>query len=248
MDSGGSSYYNGMQTRLEKRFSRGLTLLHAFTYTRGIENVGAWNDPNGSLTPQNAYDFRAEKALAGNPVKFNSVINWVYYLPFGKGQARMSNASAGHECCAWELGVRRHLQLALRAAGDDHQQFLRRELQHGRPALHPRRRRSRCQRFDRQPHRHTLVQQGCVRRAGGPVWNRRQEHRLGPGTAAVDLTTAKRFRFGEERSLQFRAELFNAFNHVNYNPPDGNVSNATFGRITSALAGLGVQFGLKFYW
>ena len=38
-------------------------------------------------------------------------------------------------------------------------------------------------------------------------------------------------------SLQFRAELFNAFNQVNYNPPDGNVSNGTFARITSALPG-----------
>jgi hypothetical protein len=59
---------------------------------------------------------------------------------------------------------------------------------------------------------------------------------------------AKRFSLSEDRSLQFRAELFNAFNQVSYNPPDGNVSNATFARITSALPGRSIQFGLKFHW
>jgi hypothetical protein len=64
MDSGGNSFYNSLQTRLEKRFSNGMTLLHSFTYARGLDNVGAWNDPNGSLYPQDAYNFKNEKGLA----------------------------------------------------------------------------------------------------------------------------------------------------------------------------------------
>jgi hypothetical protein len=78
MDSGGNSFYNSLQTRLEKRFSNGLSLLHSFTYARGLDSVGAWNDPNGSLYPQDAYNFADEKALAENIVKLNSVVNWVY--------------------------------------------------------------------------------------------------------------------------------------------------------------------------
>ena len=64
MDSGGNSFYNALQTRLESRFSNGLTLLHSFSYARGLDNVGVWNDPNGSLYPQDAYNFANEKALA----------------------------------------------------------------------------------------------------------------------------------------------------------------------------------------
>src|SRR5262249_22723639 len=105
MDSGGSSVYNAFQTRLEKRFSRGLTLLHSFTWARGIENVGAWNDPNGSLTPQNAYDFGAERALAGNTIKLNSVTSWVYLLPFGRGKQLMTGAPRAVEALLgnWEF-------------------------------------------------------------------------------------------------------------------------------------------------
>ncbi len=92
MDSGGTSFYNSLQTRLEKRFSNGFTLLHSFSYSRGLDNVGAWNDPNGSLYPQDAYNFAAEKALAENIVKFNSVASWIYELPFGRGRKMMNSA------------------------------------------------------------------------------------------------------------------------------------------------------------
>ena len=42
---------------MPERFSNGFTLLHSFTYARGLDNVGAWNDPNGSLFPEDAYNF-----------------------------------------------------------------------------------------------------------------------------------------------------------------------------------------------
>jgi hypothetical protein len=41
------------------------------------DNVGAWNDHNGSLYPQDAYNLANENALAENIVKFNSVASWV---------------------------------------------------------------------------------------------------------------------------------------------------------------------------
>src|SRR5260370_12271166 len=93
MDSGGNSFYNSLQTRLERRFSSGLTLLHSCTYARGLDNVGAWNDPNGSLYPQDAYNFANEKALAENIVQLNSVASWVYELPFGRGRKMMTSAT-----------------------------------------------------------------------------------------------------------------------------------------------------------
>jgi len=40
MDSGGNSFYNALQTRLEKRFFNGFTLLHSFTYARDLNKRG----------------------------------------------------------------------------------------------------------------------------------------------------------------------------------------------------------------
>ena len=70
----------------------------------------------------------------------------------------------------------------------------------------------------------------------------------GPGLQQWDLGFAKRFNVSEQKYFQFRGELFNAFNQVNFNPPLSTAGSPGFGTITSALAGRNVQFGLKFYW
>jgi len=248
MDSGGSSSYHALQTRLEKRFSGGLTLLHSFTYSRGLSNVGAWNDPNGSLVPQNAYDFRSEKALAENIIKFNSVTSWIYQLPFGRGKKMMSQAPAlvEHALGNWEFdGIwnwRTGLPLTIgtdscgancqmggqRTARADVVPGVKSDLDN----------RTADQWFNRAAY----VTQSTVFGTAG------RDTEWGPGLRQWDFTFGKSFRLAEQRSLQFRTELFNAFNNVNYNPPTSSASSATFARITSALPGRSIQFGLKIYW
>jgi hypothetical protein len=49
--------------------------------------------------------------------------------------------------------------------------------------------------------------------------------------------------------LQFRGELFNAFNQVNFSAPGTNVTaTATFGRITAADSPRIGQVALKLLW
>ena len=65
-----------------------------------------------------------------------------------------------------------------------------------------------------------------------------------PGTNNWDIAVGKRVPLGKEgRFLQFRTEMFNAWNHTQYsgldtgtqfNPTTGVQSNQTFGRVTSA--------------
>jgi hypothetical protein len=57
----------------------------------------------------------------------------------------------------------------------------------------------------------------------------------------------KTFRVSDRRSVQFRTELFNAFNHPNFGPPNIQPESSGFGQILSAGNGRIVQFGLKFY-
>ncbi len=42
------------------------------------------------------------------------------------------------------------------------------------------------------------------------------------------------FSVGEGRTLQFRWEVFNVINHVNFGAPSSSLNSSNFGRITSA--------------
>jgi Carboxypeptidase regulatory-like domain/TonB-dependent Receptor Plug Domain/TonB dependent receptor len=247
MDSGGNSFYNSLQTRLEKRFSNGLTLLHSFTYARGLDNVGAWNDPNGSLYPQDAYNFANEKALAENIIKFNSVASWVYELPFGRGRKMMASSPALVDAVLgnWHLdGIwtwRTGLPFTIASPACANCQMggdrsIRANVVPGvSPSLsNP----GPADWFNPAAFALQTTPYGTVGR--DTVW--------GPGLQQWDLGAAKRFAINEQRYFQFRGEMFNTFNQVNFEPPVSTVGSAGFGTITAARPGRNVQLGLKFYW
>lgn len=69
----------------------------------------------------------------------------------------------------------------------------------------------------------------------------------GPGLQEWDFSTFKNIPIHESKSLQFRAEFFNVFNHANFRLPDNDISSPTFGEISESLPGRLVQLALKFY-
>jgi hypothetical protein len=70
----------------------------------------------------------------------------------------------------------------------------------------------------------------------------------GPGFSNTDFSVLKDFMIREPMRIQFRAEMFNVFNQVNFNNPDTQETDGTFGVITSALDGRVIQFALKLLW
>jgi hypothetical protein len=68
----------------------------------------------------------------------------------------------------------------------------------------------------------------------------------GPGVQNWDIGIFKSFQVTEGSRLQFRAEMFNAFNNVNLDSPDTTFLSPTFGRIFSAQPARQIQFALKF--
>lgn len=63
----------------------------------------------------------------------------------------------------------------------------------------------------------------------------------------TDLGLHKDFGLWNEASkLEFRAEAFNVLNKVNYGAPDGNISNGSFGDITTAYPARQLQLAAKF--
>ena len=69
----------------------------------------------------------------------------------------------------------------------------------------------------------------------------------GPGFQNWDISFLKQFKFAESKSLQFRAEMFNAFNHAQFKNPDINGFDTTFAQVSETRGPRLVQFGLKFY-
>jgi len=70
----------------------------------------------------------------------------------------------------------------------------------------------------------------------------------GPANVTTDFAVLKDFVVAEEMRFQFRAEMFNLFNQVNFSNPIAQLANPRFGQITGAGAGRTMQMGLKFLW
>jgi hypothetical protein len=69
----------------------------------------------------------------------------------------------------------------------------------------------------------------------------------GPGRNNFDLTIGRTFKFGEAKSIEFRSEFFNAFNHAQFFNPDHFGFDANFGQITQARDPRIIQLALKIY-
>jgi hypothetical protein len=68
---------------------------------------------------------------------------------------------------------------------------------------------------------------------------------LGPGVQVLDWSFMKNFKFAEQRYVQFRWEMFNAFNHVNLGAPITTLFQTNTGQILSSGDARQMQVGLK---
>jgi Carboxypeptidase regulatory-like domain len=68
------------------------------------------------------------------------------------------------------------------------------------------------------------------------------------GMAQLDSSIFKAFRITERMNLQFRLDLFNTFNHPDFNPPSARVGSGSNGRVTSTSTDpRRLQFGLRLF-
>ncbi len=70
-----------------------------------------------------------------------------------------------------------------------------------------------------------------------------------PSLFNFDASVGKKFHVTERQYVDFRMEMFNAFNHVSFGAPGRDITSPTaFGQITSQAQGpRNIQFGLKYY-
>jgi len=83
----------------------------------------------------------------------------------------------------------------------------------------------------------------------GHLGNAKRRNFYGPGIENFDLTLQKSLHLTEARSLEFRVEAFNVFNHAQFYGPaavDGQREDPSFGKIIGAAAPRLVQLAAKF--
>jgi hypothetical protein len=84
----------------------------------------------------------------------------------------------------------------------------------------------------------------------GEIGTARRRFFYGPGISNFDMALEKNVRLSESKSLEFRLEAFNVFNHAQFYGPsavNGNISSANFGQVVSAAPPRLVQLAAKFF-
>jgi hypothetical protein len=86
--------------------------------------------------------------------------------------------------------------------------------------------------------------------AAGQLGNVPRRLFYGPGIDNFDMTLTKMLRVTESKSMEFRLEAFNLFNHAQFYGAasvDGEVNDTqSFGQVVSAAAPRQVQIAMKF--
>jgi hypothetical protein len=69
---------------------------------------------------------------------------------------------------------------------------------------------------------------------------------VNPSRFQNDVAVTRSLPLGNSRAVQLRWEIFNVFNHTNFNAPTTALNSANFGKITTALDPRIMQFAVKF--
>jgi hypothetical protein len=238
----GNSNYNALQVTL-RHTTRRLTVLAGYTFSKSQDQSSNLGEAVNPLNPA------LSKALSSFDVKHNFVASYNYQLPFEKLFRASNSWTRG-----WELSGITHfssgLPVTLVNFGDNSllgsepngiNNFGVDEPDYTGGALNlnsnPR---------NGQAYFNTSA---FTENALGTPGTAKRRFFYGPGMDNYDLALLKNVRLTEAKSLQFRIEAFNAFNHAQFFGPqavDGNIDSSTFGNVIGATSPRLVQLGFKF--
>ena len=244
--SGAFSNYNSAQMRLEKRASKGLTWLFAYTFAKSLSDATGFNGGGPFDTGnriQDIFNKKADKGLASQDHRHRVSLATIYELPFGPGKTFLGGGSkvAGKILGGWSVnGIYTYqtgLPMTVKFNGD----VFGSGTDNARPDLvcNPNlpSSESTLNRFFAQncyqiqsPIRYGTAGRSTV---------------TGPLIHNVDIGVMKNTAIGDRVNTQFRAEFFNFPNHPQWNPPNRFIDQASFGVISSARDPRIIQFGLK---
>src|SRR5437588_8334833 len=214
------SFYNALQAGLSKRISHGLRAQLSYTFSRSIDEGSGINSQdfdNSSQYSINFYDRKADRGLSSFSVKHVLVANWGYELPFG----RTKTGLAGALLKGWQLnniitaqsGTPFEVRLGHNQSGNlntiDFSLHERPDVKSG-ASNNP---------VTGDP-KHWFDANAFTLQPANTIGNLGRNTLIGPKLVNFDFSFFKQFHWSESKMLQFRAEMFNIFNHANFGVPD----------------------------
>jgi trimeric autotransporter adhesin len=94
--SGGNSFYNAVTVKAQKRFSKGFSLLTAYTFSKLLDNITGNSNyfaPDNTANVIDAYDRSRDYSLSSVDTPHRFTMSGTYELPFGRGKAILSSAT-----------------------------------------------------------------------------------------------------------------------------------------------------------
>jgi Carboxypeptidase regulatory-like domain/TonB dependent receptor len=231
----GKSSYNSLQLSVRQRISR-LEFLAGYTYSKSLDNGSGYGEQINPLDHE-------QRSLSSFDVRHNFVVSYDYQLPFDRlgGPSRLVKGWRLSGITRFSTGLPVTLTetddnslLGTSSAGAislpvDTPNFTPGSLNISDPR-------------SGQPYFNTSL---FSPEALGTLGTARRRFFSGPGLNNWDIALLKDTLIKEGVNLEFRTELFNAFNHAQFLLPDGNVNSDTFGRVQAANAPRIMQLSLK---
>lgn len=240
-----NSNYHSLQISGQQRLGGNSQVSVAYTFSKNLTD----NPSDRSNSPQNPYDIRSDYQRATLDRRHVLALNYIYELPFFRNQQGFVGKTLGGWQASGIITYNTGLPFTATTSNLDYAGL---GMILANPTARPN---LLCDPNENAPH--TVAQwfnTACFQTnptntatglpntpgtAGRGVIN-------GPSTKRVDFTMVKNLRLYENLRMQFRAEVFNIFNHTNFRGFTSlNVTSTAFGQIGSTRDPRTMQFALK---
>ena len=233
-----NSNYNSLQVNLEKRFSHGLQLQAAYTWSKSIDQASSFED---LLNP---FDPRKTRSLSLFDTHQRFVLSYYYELPIPKYsgvEGKVLNGWAVSGITQFQTGFPIHL-----SSDDDNELTSSIDFSTaGVPdQIAPFRKLDPRKSPDNLGFDPNSFSSDFIGRYGTAP----RTICCGPGLNSWDLSIQKSTPLNEGMRVEFRWDIFNLANHTRFFNPDGNITDGSdFGRVKRAGDPRLMQVALKLY-
>jgi hypothetical protein len=234
------SDYHSLQIGVNRRYSSGIILAVNYTWSKSLDDVQDYG--LYSTLPQNQNCQSCERGPGTNDIRHNATFSALYNLPIGPGQKYFNGSGFGGKLLAgWQinsLGLIRSGIATLPLIGVN--TYGNADTTNQRPnavagvSIIPA---NQSITNFWNPAAFSIPAAGTFGNAGRGVL-------YGPSAWDADFSLLKTTPIGERAKLQFRAEVFNLFNHPTFAEPYNVVGTSSFGQILSTF-GSTLGFGVS---
>jgi hypothetical protein len=237
-DTIANSNYNGLQLSVEKNYSHGLLFQVSYTFSKAIDQAASFEN---ELDPLN---FNFTRGLSLLDAKHRFVFSPVWDIPAPEYEGLKGKAFDGWGASAI-ITYQSGFPIRVQNPADDELQgstsfFEGANTPQATGAV---------QFVDPKasPNNQYFLTGNLTDPPPGTFGNMPHAFCCGSPISNTDLVITKKTGINERWRTEFRAEFYNTWNHTQFNNPDGNFGNSTFGQILKVREGPRVmQFALKF--